>query len=194
MGYNGISLPLPILSMSLLSSTTECPACVCSALQPAISVGLALALERGIKNLNVGTVFFHILSTQGPKMPMWKLLVFSSSSVVEFLPAHMGGLGSILSQGKKTSGDAGLIPGSGGSPQSRKWQPTPVFLSGKFPGERNLAGCSPWGHKESNTTDRLSTAFSKKVLERTSYIWWFGGVCQKVGVHSGLGSIRKQGW
>lgn len=101
MGYNGISLPLPILSMSLLSSTTECPACVCSALQPAISVGLALALERGVKNPNVGTVFFQILSTQGPKMPMWQLLVFSSSSVVEFLPAHMGGLGSILSQGKK---------------------------------------------------------------------------------------------
>ena len=30
----------------------------------------------------------------------------------------------------------------------REWQPTPVFLSGKFHGQRSLAGCSPLGHKE----------------------------------------------
>ena len=29
-------------------------------------------------------------------------------------------------------------------PWSRKWQPTPVCLSGKFHGQRNLAGYSPW--------------------------------------------------
>ena len=29
----------------------------------------------------------------------------------------------------------------------RKWQPTPIFLSGKSPGQRSLAGYSPWGHK-----------------------------------------------
>ena len=33
-----------------------------------------------------------------------------------------------------------------------KWQPTPVFLPGKFHGQRSLAGYSPWGHKESDTT------------------------------------------
>ena len=26
----------------------------------------------------------------------------------------------------------------------RKWQPTPVFLLGKFHGQRNLMGYSPW--------------------------------------------------
>ena len=36
----------------------------------------------------------------------------------------------------------------------RKWQiPTPVFLPGKFHGQRSLAGSSPWGHKESDTTE-----------------------------------------
>ena len=30
----------------------------------------------------------------------------------------------------------------------RKWQPTPVFLSGKSHGQRSLVGYSPWGHKE----------------------------------------------
>ena len=39
----------------------------------------------------------------------------------------------------------------------RKWQPTPVFLTGKFHGERSLAVCSPWGHKGSNSSEQLST-------------------------------------
>ena len=42
-------------------------------------------------------------------------------------------------------------------PWSRKWQPTPVFLPGKFPGQRGLAGYSPWGHKEWDTTEDPST-------------------------------------
>ena len=37
----------------------------------------------------------------------------------------------------------------------RKWQPTPVFLPGKTHGRRSLVGCSPWGRKESDTTERL---------------------------------------
>ena len=38
-----------------------------------------------------------------------------------------------------------------------KWQPTPVFLSGKSHGQRNLLGYSPWFHKESNTTQQLNS-------------------------------------
>ena len=34
-----------------------------------------------------------------------------------------------------------------------KWQPTPVFLPGKSHGQRSLVGYSPWGHKESDTTE-----------------------------------------
>ena len=37
----------------------------------------------------------------------------------------------------------------------RKWQPTPVFLPGEFHVQRSLADYSPWGHKESDTTERL---------------------------------------
>ena len=33
------------------------------------------------------------------------------------------------------------------------WQPTPVFLPGKSHGQRNLADCSPWGHKELDMTE-----------------------------------------
>ena len=35
-----------------------------------------------------------------------------------------------------------------------EWQPTPVFLPGKSHGWRNLVGYSPWGRKESDTTER----------------------------------------
>ena len=37
----------------------------------------------------------------------------------------------------------------------RQWQPTPVFLPGESHGRRSLVGCSPWGHKESDTTEWL---------------------------------------
>ena len=37
-------------------------------------------------------------------------------------------------------------------PWSRKWQPAPVVLPGKFHGRRSLMGYSPWGHKELDTT------------------------------------------
>ena len=39
----------------------------------------------------------------------------------------------------------------------RRWQPTPVFLLEKFHGQRSLAGYSPWGHKESDTTEHTHT-------------------------------------
>ena len=43
-------------------------------------------------------------------------------------------------------------------PWRRKWQPTPLLLPGKSHGLRRLAGYSPWGHKESDTTERLHFA------------------------------------
>ena len=42
----------------------------------------------------------------------------------------------------------------------RKWQPTPVFLPGKSHGWRSLLGYSPWGHKELDTTERLTRSHS----------------------------------
>ena len=47
-------------------------------------------------------------------------------------------------------------PWVGKIPWRRKWQPTPVSLPGKSHGQRSLVGCSPWGCKESGTTDLLT--------------------------------------
>ena len=38
-----------------------------------------------------------------------------------------------------------------------KGMDTPVFLPREFHGQRNLAGYSPWSHKQSDTTKRLNT-------------------------------------
>ena len=35
----------------------------------------------------------------------------------------------------------------------REWLPTPVLLPRKSKDSSSLAGCSPWGHKESDTTE-----------------------------------------
>ena len=44
-------------------------------------------------------------------------------------------------------------PWVGKIPWSRKWQPTPVFLPEESHGQRSLADYSPWGCKESDTTE-----------------------------------------
>ena len=67
----------------------------------------------------------------------------------------------------RNTGDAGSIPGSGRFPW-RAWQPTPEFFLGKSHGRRSLVGYSPWGRKESDTTEvaEHSTAGRKVELGR----------------------------
>ena len=42
----------------------------------------------------------------------------------------------------------------------RRWHPTPVLLPGKSHGWKSLVGYSPWGRKESDTTQRPHFHFS----------------------------------
>ena len=41
-------------------------------------------------------------------------------------------------------------------PWRRKWQPTPIFLPGKFQELRSLAAYSSWGDKELDMTEQLN--------------------------------------
>ena len=51
-------------------------------------------------------------------------------------------------------------------PWRRKWQSTPVFLPGKFPGQRSLVGYySSRGHKELGMTEWLISHASKVMLK-----------------------------
>ena len=47
----------------------------------------------------------------------------------------------------------GCDPWVGKIPWRRAWQPSPVFLPGESRGQSSLVGCSPKGHKESDTTE-----------------------------------------
>ena len=53
----------------------------------------------------------------------------------------------------------------------RKWQPTPVFLPEESHGQRNLVGCSPWGCKESDTTEQLSMHAWALYQNWQIYLW-----------------------
>ena len=59
-----------------------------------------------------------------------------AGTVVKSLPAKAG-----------VAGDTGSVPGLGRSPGEGNGY-TRVFLPGEFHGQTNLAGYSPWGHKE----------------------------------------------
>ena len=56
------------------------------------------------------------------------------------------------------TGNAASIPGSGRSPGGRAWQTTSIFLLGESHGQRSLAGYSPQGLKESDTTETAQHA------------------------------------
>ena len=53
--------------------------------------------------------------------------------------------------------DEGLIPGSGRSPRGGQGNPLQYSCLENPHGQRSLAGYSPWGRKESDTTERVST-------------------------------------
>ena len=63
----------------------------------------------------------------------------------------------------------------------RKWQPTPVFLPGKSHGQRSLGGYSPWGRKESDTTERLHFTSALLTMPKPLTVWMTincGNQCQ----------------
>ena len=59
----------------------------------------------------------------------------------------------------------------------RQWHPTLVFLPGKSHGWRSLLGYSPWGHEESDMTERLHFPFSlscigEGIVTHSSVLAW----------------------
>ena len=65
---------------------------------------------------------------------------FPAGSIVKNLPDKAG-----------DTEDLNLTPGSGRSPGGGNGK-----FHGKFHEQRSLAGYSPWGHKESDMTERLT--------------------------------------
>ena len=73
----------------------------------------------------------------------------------------------------------------------RQWQPTPVHLPGKSHGRRSLVGGSPWGTKESDTTERLHFhALEKEMATHSSVLAWRIPGTAKPGGLPSMGSHR----
>ena len=70
---------------------------------------------------------------------------------------------------------------------SREWQPTPVFSPGEFHGQRSLAGCSPWGRTEVDTTEETEHTHTYLCREHS-----IGDDCgQEWAAQSGFGDEQE---
>ena len=98
------------------------------------------------------------------------------------------------------SGDLGSIPGWGRSPGEGNGNP-PQFSCLENPhGQRSLVGCSPWDHKELDTTEWLTLSLFHIYIIYISYISlsyiyhiYISLQCRRPGFYPGLGrSSGKQ--
>ena len=58
----------------------------------------------------------------------------------------------------------GWIPQSGGFPVEGNSNPLQWVLGWRIPGQKSLAGYSPWGHKESDMTEQQTLSHNPKML------------------------------
>ena len=124
------------------------------------------------------TVALHgPLSLEVPRQEYWRVLPSQKeiwSGILTFLWDFMDFPGG--SDGKSTCLQCRrprFDPWVGKIPWRRKWQPTPVLLSGKSHGERILVGYSPWGHKELETAEKIHLGFlflKIKILKSSSIL------------------------
>ena len=105
-----------------------------------------------IKDLNVRPESLKLLES------IDRILFDINSSKVFFdqPPGFPGGSGKESACQYRRCRRWGLSPRVRKIPWRRKWQPTLVFLTGEFYGQRNLAGYSPWSHKQLNTMEWLN--------------------------------------
>ena len=64
--------------------------------------------------------------------------------------------GSVVKNLHANAGDTGSIPESGSLPGEGKANPLQYSCLEKSHGQRSLAGCRLWGHKESDITEQLN--------------------------------------
>ena len=96
---------------------------------------------------------------------LFSSLAFSSSSMVQNLPAKVG--------------DSSWVSWVANNPWGRKWQFTPVFLPRKSHGQRGLVGYNPWGCKRvrcnwTTNSHYYPSTFIRGVLsysKGSSHIW-----------------------
>ena len=96
------------------------------------------------------------------------------------------------SDGKESTSNAGdldSVPELGRSPEGGHGNPLQYSCLGNPHGQRSLAGCSPWGCKESDMTERLSTAHAMHCA-RYTLIYKQGNRISDDETHKGLSYLK----
>ena len=89
--------------------------------------------------------------------------------------------GSVSKKSSCNAGDLGLIPGLGRSPRGGHGNPLQYPCLENPHGQGNLVGCGSRGRKESDTTERLSTAQHSTAQQRE--ILLFQSCCWLLATH-----------
>ena len=75
-------------------------------------------------------------------------------------------------------------------PLEEEMAPPPVFLPGKVHGQRSLMGYSPWGCKESDTTEHIAFSNKSSLCIRWPKYWSFSFSISPSNEYSGFISFR----
>ena len=91
-------------------------------------------------------------------------------------------------------GDMGLIPRLGRSPGGGHGNPLQYSYLENLHGQRSLAGYSPWGCKELDTTEQLSLSLSSKteVSKLRKHMMWYKAVCSMAAAQALHGNFLKE--
>ena len=100
-------------------------------------------------------IFFFLISKNYRYLVKQKTQVRQQVVKKEIIWKYIWG-GSDGEESAYNLGDPGFNPWVRKIPWRREWLSTPVFLPEEFHGQRSLVGYSPWGHKESDTTEWLT--------------------------------------
>ena len=110
---------------------------------------------------------------------------YEKGKIFKFYWSQLGFHGG--SEGKET-----WVQSLGQEEPPKKEMATLLFLLGKFHRQRSLEGYSPWDHKESDTTERLTLSqfMEKEMVTHSSVLAWeIPWTEEPVGLHS-MGSQR----
>ena len=112
-----------------------------------LNEGRTMYLSKGLGNKSAKfSIVIEKLSKWNINQ-LWGIQGFPGSSDGKVSPCNAGDLGSTPDS----------YPWVRKIPWRRKWQPTPVFLPGEFPGQRRLAGYIQWDHKKLDATNCIHT-------------------------------------
>ena len=105
----------------------------------------------------------------------------------------------LFGSAKNLSANAGDTEDTGLIPWRKAWQPTSVFLPGKFHGQRGLNAYGTWGHKEWDTIEPWARVHTHRISTATCHLpscpaWCPNDHCASCSRAAGFFLSHKQDW